>query len=425
MKPLSPPPSRSSRRIGLTLACLASGLGAVAGEFAEQVRPILKDCCLGCHSAQKKKGDLDLEGFVDEASVRRRPKVWEQVLEQVESGEMPPKKEPALAPAAKATLTSWVRRELDALALASAGDPGPVVLRRLSNAEYAHTLRDLTGVASLDPGREFPVDGAAGEGFTNVGAALVMSPALLTKYLDAAKEVGEHLVPLPDGVRFSPGVSSRDWTDEALARIRAFYARYTVSSAASDVAATADGVELDKGTGGGRIPLGAYFAALRGQGDRAALSPRYLAALRAAMESAAPSPLVAPLQRKHRAGTLAEADVAPWQSALWRFSTVGQMGRKEGAKAWQEPVESVVGSVEFREKLAGDATVRLVAGDAGDGATGDQVVWERPRLKVPGRPEIPLDDLPGLLSHLESGMSRHAALTPQVLRAAEIGRAHV
>ena len=47
------------------------------------------------------------------------------------------------------------------------------------------------------------MDGAAGEGFTNAGAALVMSPALLTKYLDAAKEVANHLVLLPDGVRFS------------------------------------------------------------------------------------------------------------------------------------------------------------------------------------------------------------------------------
>ncbi|MEY3957910.1 MAG: hypothetical protein RJA37_513 [Verrucomicrobiota bacterium] len=404
----------------LPLAALAfAGSPQGADEFRTKVLPVLKEACLGCHSTEKQKGDLDLEVFGDAAAVRRSPRVWEQVLEQVATGEMPPKKEKRqLSAGEKDRLLEWTRRELEAVALASAGDPGPVVLRRLSNAEYAYTLRDLTGVPSLDPGKEFPVDGAAGEGFTNVGAALVMSPALLTKYLDAAKEVSEHLVPIPDGVRFSPGVSSRDWTDESLARIRAFYARYTVSSAASDVAATADGIKLDKGTGGGRIPLGAYFAALRGQGDRAALSPRYLAALRAAMESAAPSPLVAPLQRKHRAGTLAEADVAPWQSALWRFSTVGQMGRKEGAKAWQEPVESVVGSVEFREKLAGDATVRLVAGDAGDGATGDQVVWERPRLKVPGRPEIPLDDLPGLLSHLESGMSRHAALTPQVLRAA-------
>ena len=55
----------------------------------------------------------------------------------------------------------------------------PVVLRRLSNTEYTYTLRDLTGVASLEPAREFPIDGAAGEGFTNTGNALVMSPALL------------------------------------------------------------------------------------------------------------------------------------------------------------------------------------------------------------------------------------------------------
>ena len=32
----------------------------------------------------------------------------------------------------------------------------------------------------LDPAREFPADSAAGEGFTNTGNALVMSPALVT-----------------------------------------------------------------------------------------------------------------------------------------------------------------------------------------------------------------------------------------------------
>ena len=73
-----------------------------------------------------------------------------------------------------------------AIAARTAGDPGPVVLRRLSNAEYTASLRDLTGVATLDPGKEFPVDGAAGEGFTNVGQALVMSPEMVDKYLDAA-----------------------------------------------------------------------------------------------------------------------------------------------------------------------------------------------------------------------------------------------
>ena len=35
-------------------------------------------------------------------------------------------------------------------------------LRRLNNAEFTYTIRDLTGV-ELDPTRDFPVDGAAGE----------------------------------------------------------------------------------------------------------------------------------------------------------------------------------------------------------------------------------------------------------------------
>ncbi len=56
----------------------------------------------------------------------------------------------------------WVRKTMDEVALANAGDPGPVVLRRLSNHEYRYTLQDLTEVESLDPGRDFPVDGAAG-----------------------------------------------------------------------------------------------------------------------------------------------------------------------------------------------------------------------------------------------------------------------
>ena len=107
---------------------------------------------------------------------------------------------------------------LDDLARERAGDPGPVVLRRLSNAEYTFTMRDLTGLPTLDPAREFPVDGAAGEGFTNTGQALVMSPALITKYLDAAKEIASHAVLLPDGIRFSSKTTRRDWTEEIVGR---------------------------------------------------------------------------------------------------------------------------------------------------------------------------------------------------------------
>src|SRR5439155_9986478 len=113
----------------------------------------------------------------------------------------------------------------------SPGDPGPVVLRRLSNAQYTYTIRDLTGV-DLNPAREFPADSAAGEGFTSTGSALVMSPALLSKYLEAGKEVTRHAVLLPDGIRFSPSTTRSDWTNEALARIRALYREHADSGGA-------------------------------------------------------------------------------------------------------------------------------------------------------------------------------------------------
>ena len=86
----------------------------------------------------------------------------------------------------------------------------------------------------LAPAKEFPVDGAAGEGFMNVGDAMMMSPALVQKYLDAAKEVAAHAVLTPKGIRFSLGTSRRDWADELLFEIRTIYARHTSGPAATD-----------------------------------------------------------------------------------------------------------------------------------------------------------------------------------------------
>ena len=229
------------RRRWSALASLAitgiAARGADERAFHESVQPILKERCNICHSTEKQKGDLDLERFTSVGEVKKHPQVWEQVLEQLANGEMPPKKEKQLSAEQKAALVKWVQATLDEVALASAGDPGPVVLRRLSNMEYTYTLRDLTGIESIDPAREFPADGAAGEGFTNAGAALVMSPSLLTKYLDAAKDVARHMALLPDGVRFSPSDSPQDWKDEALAKIRALYAKYSTTGEASQTVA--------------------------------------------------------------------------------------------------------------------------------------------------------------------------------------------
>ncbi|MDP1591353.1 MAG: DUF1592 domain-containing protein, partial [Prosthecobacter sp.] len=296
------------------------------------------------------------------------------------------------------------------------------VLRRLSNMEYTYTLRDLTGIESLDPAREFPVDGAAGEGFTNAGAALVMSPALLTKYLDAAKEIANHAVFTPHGMHWSPSTSAQDWTDEALAAIRAIYARHTGTAAGTQT--EAQGIKLDTGTGGGRLPLAKYLDVLQGRGSADGLSPKYLQILREALTSTKPSILLDPLRAKFREEKLTAADIEPWQQVLWRFASVGHIGKENGPKAWQEPVTPLVPEPEMRLKLASDrdVTLYLSTTDAGDGSADDEVIWQNARLVAPGRPDLPISGLPALVKHLEEQRAKIIATTEQCLNAIASGK---
>lgn len=124
----------------LTRIVVASGAESNASVFENQIRAILADRCTNCHSTEKQKGDLDLERFTSLDLVKREPAVWEHTLEQLGNGEMPPKGKPQLSPEQKATLTKWVESTLDEIALASAGDPGPIALRRLREDDQLQRL---------------------------------------------------------------------------------------------------------------------------------------------------------------------------------------------------------------------------------------------------------------------------------------------
>ena len=123
---------------------------------------------------------------------------------------------------------SWPGFERRAIreARRNAGDPGPVLARRLSNADYDYPIYDLTG-ADIRPTRTFPIDPANQAGFDNSGESLTTSPALLKKYLQAAREVSEHLALTPDGFTFAshPVVADTDRDKWAVFRIVDFYRR--------------------------------------------------------------------------------------------------------------------------------------------------------------------------------------------------------
>ena len=173
-------------------------------EFDVTIKPFVSTYCLGCHEGEKSKAKFDLSPYQSLESVASGFGHWELVLERLHAEEMPPeeaRKHPDSILLQQ--VIRWIERLRRHEADRNAGDPGSVLARRLSNAEYDYSILDLTGV-DIRPTREFPVDPANESGFDNSGESLTLSPALLQKYLAAALHVADHLLFLPDGLAFAP-----------------------------------------------------------------------------------------------------------------------------------------------------------------------------------------------------------------------------
>ncbi len=223
--------------LGLTLVALlllsqrparsqSAAAASAERDFRDTVQPFLKSYCTSCHGGKKARGGLDLGRYTSAADVARDLLKWQDVLEHLESRAMPPAKAPQPPSERRQEVVAWIRAVRSAEAKRTAGDPGPVPPRRLSNAEYDHTVRDLTGV-DIRPAREFPVDPANEAGFDNSADSLTLSPALLNKYLEGARKVADHLILATGGLAFAPYpvVADTDRDKYCVRRVLDFYKR--------------------------------------------------------------------------------------------------------------------------------------------------------------------------------------------------------
>ena len=419
------------RAFFLTAAICCSPLGQAADlakAYRAEIRPLLDEFCFECHADEDAEADIDLDTFRSVADIRRDIKVWLKVDDVLSSRQMPPKKSDQPSDVQRGKLQNWVHGFLLEEAKARAGDPGRVALRRLNNDEYNYSVRDLTGVTSLNPTREFPVDGAAGEGFTNAGDALVMSPALVGKFLDAGKDVARHVVLLPDGIRFSRHVTERDRADRLMDRIQRFYARYVdVGGNAGDNWDDSPEAKANVINRNGSIPLEHYFTATLAEREALAkglksiavvaeergLNAKYLGLLWGMLNRNSDpvgSFLLNSIRKQWRAakGNDPKAiveEIQQWQQALWRFDPIGHIGRAGGPTAWMNQ-ENITRSTEnFSMELSpladgSDVVVYLAANDVGDGNENDFVRWRNPHLVGGGREDLSLRDVPGLAKRL-------------------------
>lgn len=143
--------------------------------------------CEKCHSGEKPKGGFDIARLPADFSDASNREHWQRVLEQVQSGEMPPEDKPRPPEQDTNAAVAWIRRQVDAAEMARRAEEGRVVLRRLNRAEYANTMRDLLGV-EVDLADLLPPDTST-NGFDNDAELLHTSSHLLRNYLDAADRV--------------------------------------------------------------------------------------------------------------------------------------------------------------------------------------------------------------------------------------------
>ncbi len=191
------------RTLAATVAVCLSVHAVAAKPAWEDVRPVLEKYCYSCHGGEETEGEIDLKALHAKPGVAANYDFWENVMWVMEDEEMPPEDDPQPTPAEKQQLLEWLGGALVAAANANAGDPGLVTIRRLTNVEYDHTIRDLTGI-DFDLAKNFQPDGGGGEGFSNVGDVLFVNPQQLGSYLSAARELTDHASILPGrGIRFS------------------------------------------------------------------------------------------------------------------------------------------------------------------------------------------------------------------------------
>ena len=200
----------------LHAAVLQTGQAAVAGPSAripnvvpDQSAPpgldrnLLQQYCVGCHNERLKTGGLALD-TLDVADVDTAAEVWEKVALKLRGGMMPPAGRPRPDREAIARFVATLEARLDEAA-AKHFEPRRVPVHRLNRAEYINAVRDLLGVTVGDE-RMLPADESS-HGFDNMAGTLVLSPALLDRYLTVAWRISRLAVGDPTiGAAFATNV---------------------------------------------------------------------------------------------------------------------------------------------------------------------------------------------------------------------------
>ena len=194
------------KRLGLCVAlvavivCVVSApaptprRGTAPSSAATSTSAAFQKYCFECHGTKKPEAGLSIQKLVSQFSIGTHSEQWEKIAEMLETGMMPPlEADEQPTDAERAATAAWIRGSLKTYETEHAGEPGRVTVRRLTSAEYAYAIRDLTGI-DVKVGIDASSDSVGGEGFANFGDVQFVQDESIERYLEAAKLVADHAV---------------------------------------------------------------------------------------------------------------------------------------------------------------------------------------------------------------------------------------
>lgn len=207
------------------LLVIGSSLGTTAAapapddDFDKAVKPFLDAHCLRCHGEKKQKGEFRVDTLTRDFNSASAASRWGDVIERLNTGEMPPKGEPKPKPEESGRIVDWLTARLKEGEAARTAKRERVTFHKLTREEYANTVQDLLGVRydAADP-TGLPED-PNWHGFERIGSVLSLSPAHVEKYFAAAESIlGEALpdkAPEKKTVRWTP-FDCRGWNKKKM-----------------------------------------------------------------------------------------------------------------------------------------------------------------------------------------------------------------
>lgn len=145
--------------------------------------------CLRCHGPDRVERDLRLDTLSRDFKLGADSHLWGEVMERINSGEMPPEDEPQPSEDEIAAAVEQLDHDLQLGRDARMAARPAVAHYRLSRKEYQNTVYDLLGVR-YDPAKpgELNAD-PRWHGFERIGSQLSLSPSHVERYYSAAETV--------------------------------------------------------------------------------------------------------------------------------------------------------------------------------------------------------------------------------------------